>query len=145
MKFQFPWSKKTNIESLAGSPLAGAEISAPRVETPQPTTTVVQEPVNTPLPLKKHHVCMTLQIGDKVLSYSNWDADPLVDQPLSVRRMQWFIEPDVHGCGLNCMISDGTQLLQVSPGYFASNDQAINEYLRCCNNFRVKYIQDLEN
>ena len=140
---KFPWSNKTKIESLAGSPLS-VEIPAPPVEeAPQPA--VVQEPVNTPLPLKKHHVCMTLQIGDKVLSYSNWDADPLVDQPLSVRRMQWFIEPDVHGCGLNCMISDGTQLLQVSPGYFASNDQAINEYLRCCNNFRVKYIQDLEN
>ena len=142
---EFPWKKKTKVLNLAGSPLSGVTPPAP-VEAPQLIPAVVEPAATvTPLPLAKHHVCMTLQIGDKVMTYSNFDPNPLVDQTLSVRRMQWFIEPDVHGSGLNCMIAEGTQSLQVSPGYYASNDQAINEYLRCCNNPRVKYIQDLEN
>ena len=142
---EFPWKKKTKVLNLAGSPLSGVGPRAP-VEASALIPAVVEPAATvTPLPLAKHHVCMTLQIGDKVMTYSNFDPNPLVDQPLSVRRMQWFIEPDVHGSGLNCMIAEGTQSLQVSPGYYASNDQAINEYLRCCNNPRVKYIQDLEN
>ena len=142
---EFPWKKKTKIENLAGSPMSGVEIPAP-VEAPQPIPAVVQERATVaPLPLKKHHVYMTLQIGDKVMTYSNFDQNPLVeDQPLSVRR-QYFIEPDTHGCGLNCMIANGTQSLQVSPGFYATNDPVIAEYLRLCNNPRVKYIQDLEN
>jgi hypothetical protein len=142
---KFPWSNKTKIESLAGSPLSGVEIPAPPVEeTPQATIPAV-EPAKIPTPLATHHICMTLQIGDKVMSYSNFDPNPFADneKPLSVRR-QYFIAPDVHGQGLNCMYAEGTKSLQVTPGYYATNDPAINEYLRCCNNPYVRYIQDLE-
>jgi hypothetical protein len=144
---EFPWKKKTTFLNLAGSPLSGVESPAP-VEASQPIPAVVEPAATvTPLPLAKHHVRMTLQIGDKVMTYSNFDQNPLVedgDQPLSVRR-QYFIEPDTHGHGLNCMYAEGTKSLQVSPGFYATNDPVIAEYLRLCNNPRVKYIQDLEN
>jgi hypothetical protein len=138
---KFSWHRKTRILNLAGSPLSGVTPPAP-VETLQPIPAVVPEPAKEPLPLKKHHVSMELRIGDKILAYSNFDVSPLVsDQPLPCRR-QYFIQPDANNNGINCFIAGGTRSLVISPGYFASNDPEICEYLR--SHSAARYIQDLE-